>query len=252
MRELSRVPSRDCDILAVEIPSAERIWMPAWIFVPKQPVRRLLIIVEPGGRNSAWQEGGLCQRLAAQGTVVCAPDLRGIGDLRPEYSAGAPAYTGERENEESYAWASLMLGRSLLGQRVTDLLAVIEALSASEWSETPLLAARGRLTIPALCAASLSSKISGLYLTGHLISWRSLVETEMYDHPFANFVPNVLRSTDLPEIAAAIAPRKTIIAGILDGAGQPVPAVEARRTYADSNIEVREKAAWDTAALSQF
>ena len=252
MRELSRVPSRDCDILAVEVPSAQRVWIPAWIFVPKQPVRRLLIIVEPGGRNSAWQEGGLYQRLASQGTVVCAPDLRGIGDLRPEYSAGAPAYTGERENEESYAWASLMLGRSLLGQRVTDLLAVIEALSAREWGGTPLLAARGRLTVPALCAAFLSSKISGLYLTGHLISWRSLVETEMYDHPFANFVPNILRSTDLPELAAAIAPRKIIIAGILDGAGQPVPALEARRTYSGSNIEVREKAAWDTSALSQF
>jgi dienelactone hydrolase len=252
MRELSRVPSRDCDILAVEIPSAEQVWVPAWIFVPKQPVRRLSIIVEPGGRNSAWQEGGLYQRLAAEGTVVCAPDLRGIGDLRPEYSAGAPAYTGERANEENYAWASLILGRSLLGQRVTDLLAVIDALSAREWGGRPLLAARGQSTIPALCAASLAPKIAGLYLAEHLISWRSLADTEMYDHPFANFVPNVLRSTDLPEIASAFAPRKITIAGILDGAGQPVPTLEARQSYSGSNIEVREKAAWDVAALSHF
>jgi hypothetical protein len=120
LRELSRVPSRDCDILAVEIPTTERVWAPAWIFVPKQTVRRLLIAVEPGGRNSQWMEGGLNQRLAAEGTVVCAPDVRGIGDLRPEYSAGAPGYTGPRENEENYAWASLMLGRSLLAQRLGD------------------------------------------------------------------------------------------------------------------------------------
>ena len=134
-RELSRVPSRDCEILAVEVPSAPHVWVPAWIFVPKQPVKRLLIIAEPRGRNSAWAEGALFQRLAAGGTVVCAPDLRGIGDLKPEYSPGAPSYTGEHEDEENYAWASLMLGRSLLGQRVTDLLAVIEALSAEKWGK---------------------------------------------------------------------------------------------------------------------
>lgn len=95
-----------------------------------------------------------------------------------------------------------MLGRSLLGQRVTDLIALIKALSAGEWGGTPLQAARGQLTIPALCAAFLAPQIAGLYLTQHLISWRSLMETEMYHHPFANFVPNVLRSTDLPAIAA--------------------------------------------------
>jgi hypothetical protein len=74
----------------------------------------------------------------------------------------------------------------------------------------------------------------------------------MYHHPFANFVPNVLRSTDLPEIAAAIAPRKITIAGVLDGGGQPVPVLEARRVYPGSNIEVREVAVWDADALSRF
>ncbi len=241
LRELSRVPSRDCDILAVEIPTAEHVWAPAWIFVPKQRMRRLLIALDSSGRNAHWMEGGLYQQLAAAGTVVCAPDLRGIGDLRPEYSAGAPSYTGEHESEENYAWASLMLGRSLLGQRVTDILAVIEAVSAGEWGGAPLLAARGQLTVPALCAASLTPKITALYLTQHLISWRSLVDTEMYHHPFANFIPDVLRSTDLPEIAAALAPRKITIAG-----------EEARQAYSSSNIEVRAEAAWDVAALSQF
>jgi dienelactone hydrolase len=240
-RELSRVPSRDCEIAAVEVSSGEHVWAPAWIFVPKRPMQRLLIVLEPNGRNAHWTEGGLYQQLAAAGTVVCAPDLRGIGDLRPEYSAGAPGYAGPREDEESYAWGSLMLGRSLLGQRVTDLMAVIEALSAGEWGRAPLLAARGALTVPALCAAFLSPRIAGLYLTEHLVSWRSLAETEMYDHPFANFVPNVLRSTDLPEIAAALAPRRVVIAG-----------EEARPAYSGSNIEVRAEAVWDVAALSQF
>jgi hypothetical protein len=252
LRELSRAPSRDCEILAVEIWTSPHVWAPAWIFVPKQTVRRVLIIVEPNGHNAAWGEGGLYQNLAKQGTVVCATDLRGIGDLRPEYSPGAPSYTAEHEDEENYAWASLMLGRSLLGQRVTDLLAVVEALSAAEWGRRPLIAARGQLTIPALCAAALAPQVDALYLADHLMAWRSLVETENYHHPFANFVPDILRSTDLPEIAAAVAPRKITISHTLDGAGQPVPAQEARRAYAGSHIELREEAAWDTDALLHF
>ena len=252
LRELSRAPSRDCEIIAVEIPSSQRVWVPAWIFMPKQTATRLLIIVEPNGRNTAWGEGGLYQRLAVEGAAVCVPDLRGIGDLRPEYSPGAPGYTGEHEDEDNYAWASLILGRSLLGQRVTDLLAVMEALGASEWGGRPMLAARGQLTIPALCAAALAPQVDALYLADHLLSWRSLVETEMYRYPLANFVPNVLRSTDLPEIAASLAPRKITIAHILDGAGQPVPVQDARRAYAGSHIELRDQAAWDAAALLRF
>ncbi len=183
---------------------------------------------------------------------MCAPDLRGIGDMRPEYSAGAPGYTGPRESEDDYAWASLVLGRSLLGQRVTDLVAVIEALASAEWGGTPLLAARGQLTVPALSAASLSSKVAGLYLADHLISWRSLAGTEDYRHPLANFIPDVLRSTDLPQIAGTLTPRKLILAGVLDGGGKPVPVPDAKRAYSSPNIEIREEAAWDPDVLSRF
>src|SRR5580704_9238007 len=252
LRELSRVPSRDCEILAVEIPTSARVWAPAWIFVPKQAVRRLLIIVEPSGHNTSWAEGGVYQRLAAEGTVVCATDVRGIGDLRPEYTTGSPRFAAEHEDQDSYALASLVLGRSLLGQRVTDLLAVIDAVSAGEWGAKPLLAARGHLTVPALCAAALAPEIAGLYLGDHLISWRSVAQTEMYRHPFANFVPDVLRTTDLPEIAASVAPRKITIAHVLDGRGQPVSVAEARRAYSGSHIEIREETAWDTNAMLHF
>jgi dienelactone hydrolase len=248
-RELSRVPSRDCEIVAIECESSDHVWIPAWIFEPKQSVRRVLLAADPRGRSAQWQEGGLYQRLAAEGTRVYAPDLRGIGDLRPEYSAGSPGYTGPRESETDYAWASLVLGRSLLGQRVADLVTVLRAMGTL--GTVSGLAARGQLTIPALCAASIFGDVH-LYLAEHLISWRSLVDTENYHYPFANFVPDVLRSTDLPEIAATLAPRKLIIAGVLDGAGKPVAVSDAKRAYSSSNIEIREETAWDTDALLHF
>ena len=129
--------------------------------------------------------------------AVCAADVRGVGDLEPQFSPGAAGHARAHQHEEDYAWASLILGRGLLGQRVTDIMALVQAL-AQAYPQSPIMvAARDKMTVPALCAAALEPRISKLYLARHLVSWRSLVESENYSYPLANFVPNILRVTDI-------------------------------------------------------
>ena len=198
---------RECNIHAVEVATAPKVWCPAWLFLPKKEWSKLLLILEPNGRNARWREDDLYHQLAMSGLAVCAPDLRGVGDLEPQYGPGAVGYTREHQTEGEYAWAGLILGHSLLGQRVTDILAIVRALPASA---TIMVAAREKMTVPALCAAALEPRISSLYLSRPLASWRSLVESESYSHPLANFVPDVLRHTDLPQIARSIAPRPVV------------------------------------------
>ncbi len=244
LRVLSSVPARSGKIIAVEVATEERVWIPAWIFHPGRPVAKLIVVVEPGGRNQRWREGELWQTLAEQ-AIVCVPDVRGIGDLAPEFSPGAPDYAREHEEEENYAWSSLVLGRSLLGQRAVDLAQVTRAVQASyPQVKQTLLAASGKLTAPALCAGLLNPAISRLLLSGHLISWRNIVETEMFTHPFSNFVPGALASTDLPEIAAAIAPREILLEGAVDAAGNSVEESRVRESYRSANIKIRTAANW--------
>ena len=108
-----------------------------------------------------------------------------------------------------------------------------------------ILAARGILTVPALFAAALEPAIDSLYLADGLISFRSIVETEVYKYPFGNFVPNLLAHTDLPELTASLAPRRVTLAGAIDGAGNrmSVDAVRAAVSSA-SNIRVLPEPAW--------
>ncbi len=202
---------RDCEIQAVEVNSAKDVWLPAWLFLPARAWEKLLIVVEPNGRNGQWHEDELYPRLAAAGIAVCAADVRGTGDLQPAFSAGAASYTREHQNEENYAWASFILGRSLLGQRVTDILSLTNALATAHPRATLTLAARERMTVPALCAAALDTRIRKTYLAQALTSWRSIAESERYTAPFANFVPDILRHTDLPQISRSIAPRPVIV-----------------------------------------
>ncbi len=199
----------DCEIQAIEVNTAPKVWCPAWLFLPKRPWTKLVMVLEPNGRNARWREDDLYHELARAGVAVCAADVRGVGDLAPQYSAGAASYTGPHQSEENYAWAGLILGRPLLGQRVTDILGIVQALPRSAAIS---VAARDKMTVPALCAAALDKRIGSLYFTNPLPSWRSLAWSEDYSHPLANFVPNVLKSTDIPQIEGSLTPR-TITVG---------------------------------------
>jgi cephalosporin-C deacetylase-like acetyl esterase len=207
-----------CDVQAVEVNSAAKVWCPAWLFLPKQAWTRLVVVLEPNGRNGRWREGDLYDQIASAGVAVCAADLRGVGDLEPQYSPGSVGYRRSHQDEEDYAWAGLMLGRSLVGQRVTDIVAIVQAVAAAYPQATIGVAARDKMTVPAVCAAALEKRIASVYLSRGLPSWRSLVESETYSHTFANFVPGVLAVTDLPQIARSIAPRRVVTGEAWDAA----------------------------------
>jgi len=244
---LGRVPSRAAEIEAVEVASDEKVWVPAWLFLPKKEdaSKPILVLIEPAGRNARWREGELYQELAARGITVCVPDVRGIGDLTPEVGRGAPRYTRPHNDEEHWAWASLMLGRPLVTQRVRDLLAVCAALRARA-ARKLILAAQGKMTVLATFAASLDPRIDALYLSGGLVSYRSIVETEAYSHPFANFYLSALAGDDLPQRLVKLAPRPVTLAGPVGAAGRPASLEQVPRA---AHIQYRSTAGWSMEAF---
>lgn len=254
---LARVPAEGCEVAAVQVRSSGNVSVPAWLFTPGQrsAVRTAFVLFEPGGRNARWQEGGLYHELAAAGCVVCAADVRGIGELTPELGRGNPHYTRSHEGEEDYAWASLLLGKPLLGQRVTDMLAIVRAVRGdSRLSGGKLVvAALGKMTVPALFAAALEPGIESLYLAGGLVSYSSVLDSEEYSQPFANFLPGILGETDLPFVAAAMDGRRLTIAGAVDGSGRKLSIDEVRRAYSSTPaVNVKQEATWDVETFLHF
>ena len=71
---LQRVPSRGIWIEAVEVASAPQVWLPGWIYRPRNEGRSkpLVIAVDPAGHNTRWHEGELYQNLALKGYTVLA------------------------------------------------------------------------------------------------------------------------------------------------------------------------------------
>ncbi|MDQ6666298.1 MAG: hypothetical protein M3Z23_18120, partial [Acidobacteriota bacterium] len=222
-RVLSQVPSREIEIEVIEVQSGAEVWLPAWVFRPRaaDPAKPVLLMLDPAGRNVHWHEGEIYQELSRKGYVVCAADVRGIGDLAPEYSRGAAGHAASHHAEEDYAWASFILGKSLLGQRVTDMLALLAALRGHPGLEGKRLIvnAKDRLTVPAIFAAAIDGGVNELYLSGGLVSYSSVVEAERYSTPLSNFCWDVLRHADLPEIVAGLRSTKVTMAGTVDASG---------------------------------
>jgi len=117
-------------------------------------------------------------------------------------------------------------------------------------SRRVLVAARGVSTQIAQFAAALEPSIATLYLSGGLVSYQKAVDSETYTHPFGNFAPNLLRHTDLPDLAKAIAPRRVVLAGAVDASGAAIAVAEVREAYRDApNVEVRPEALFTVEAI---
>jgi hypothetical protein len=118
------------------------------------------------------------------------------------------------------------------------------------------VAASGKLTVPAIFAAALEPMIAGLYLNGGLVSFQKVIETEVYHQPFANFVPDLLKHTDLPDVVAGLAPRKVTLAGTTDAKGLAMPAAGVTEIYAAAkqagNISIEAAGEWSAKSLVTY
>lgn len=208
---LSTAHYGDVAVHAMEIPSENPVFLPAWFFVPPpgEAPRDLLLLLEPQGRNGRWREDDLYHRLAKAGFAVCALDVRAIGDLAPEMGRGNPYYARPHSGEDAWAWASMILGRPLLGQRVYDTLATVNALRSLPEAKGRrlVLAGREKMAVPALFAAALDPAIDRVLVTGGLPSYASLLEEEEYKEAFANFLPGVLGVSDVPALRKSLGDR---------------------------------------------
>lgn len=253
LKKLAQVATEGAAIEAVEVRSGPEVWIPAWSFKPEKPAtdRPVLLVLDDRGRNAYAGEDGIYHRLARNGRIVCAADIRGMGDMRPEVGRGNPGYTIPHDSEEDFAWASLILGDSLLAQRVEDILALAQALrnEPAFGNRRLTVAARGRLAVPALFAFAASPGIDSLYLVNALVSYRNLLETENYRQPLSIFAWDLFRFTDLPELAAQAAPRRIHLASSVDAANNRIDLSVLRKIYPAKNIEISAEPRWDENAL---
>lgn len=196
----------------------------------------------------------LIQNLLGRKMAVCLAELRGIGDGRH-----GELYRGRLSPSAGVATSSLMLGNSLLSSRVRDLRTVISYLSSRKdvdpkriglWGDSLATtnSVGSELVVPleatpypeqgeplggvaALVAALFEPHIQAVYVHRGLLSYAAWLDEPFVYQPADSIIRGLLRIADLPDIAAALAPRPLRLEGLVDGCNRPIRQKQVDKTY---------------------
>jgi dienelactone hydrolase len=213
------------------------IRVPALLFGKDAAVKGPVVLyLHEAGKQA---DAGSIEKLVQAGRTVLALDVRGSGETAPGTApANRPNYFGVDYTE---SFLGLHLNRPLLGQRVRDVLAVVAALSA-KGDPAIQVSATGSVAVVALHAAALEPRIREVELRRCLTSWSDVVHTPISHNQLTNVVPGALAVYDLPELAAAVAPRPLTIQAV-SPTGAAVDAERLMKTYTPTvRAYEREKA----------
>ena len=178
------------------------IVVPGLLFATKQKDKLpLMIVLNHRGMSVDAAPGGRLETEMKKGRRVLALDLRGMGETAPGAipPANKPSPFG---NDFKEAFISLHLNRPLLGQRVFDLLSIVSKMGASE------IIATGTTGPIALHAGVLEPSVKSLVIEDSIASWESVARAKVTTDQLTNVVVGVLKKYDLPDLIAAMAPRK--------------------------------------------
>jgi len=158
--------------------------------------------------------------------------LRGMGLSTPRPPNGGPVFY-QRNLSEKFAWANLVLGTPVIGQRVWDILRAADYLNARfdvDVSQIRFLG-QGSAGLAALMAAALDERVRSVLIRGTLATYASIVDSEQYSLLLDWFVPGILQHFDLPDVSASIYPRPLWIVDAVDATGTVLSESAVHQCY---------------------
>jgi dienelactone hydrolase len=149
-------------------------------------------------------------QLARRGYMVFVPELRGFGNRMEadEYREGEPQWISS-----CYAVGvnALLLGKTLLGLRIYDVIRLIDYIQALPDALTDTLGCVGLSGggMVTLFTTALDSRITCAVVSGYFNAFRHSIMAVR--HCLCNFVPGIVRVAEMVEIAGLVAPRPLLI-----------------------------------------
>ncbi len=209
------------------------VLVPALHFLSnKNQTFNLVIHLHGLGKAAETGEDGMIETQVRAGNDVLALDVRGMGETSPSPPTAKPGNFGF-DFKETYL--GLHLNRPLLGQRVYDVLAVMEYLQDDQKAipKVPTTVWGVQTCGPiALHAAALDKRFTAVVTKRSVISWAAVVRSPINFNQLTNVVPGALKAYDLPDLAALILPRGVTVLGGVDPRGEPVTQAVLDETYA--------------------
>ena len=145
------------------------------------------------------EENAFVSTHIGKGHVILLADLRGMGETAENSGANDPKYYNI---EYHNAILSLHTGQPLPGQRVKDIISLLDFISSDDdLKGLPVkIIASGQAAVPALFTAVLDTRIASLELSETIKSYTEITQRPMDKDWFSFVVPGIMNYFDLPDL----------------------------------------------------
>lgn len=177
--------------------------LPCLIYTPllKSAESRIIIYIMEEGKSFLADRDSLIESHMRQGDMLILADLRGMGETGEDEDANDWKYYNQEYNN---AMISLHLGKPIVGQRVTDLLTLIDFSDQFEFGEDiPVqIISSGAAGPVAIYAALFRSQVTSVRVSNSIQSYIDILNHPLEMDWYSYVVPDVLRYFDLKDLAA--------------------------------------------------
>ena len=215
--------------------------IPYLLMIPDKPNNKALIYLHPSGKSAEASVGGEMEWFVRNGFTVLAPDMIGVGEMGPGDFRGDSYIEGVSYN----VWfCSMLIGRSIVWIRAGDVVRLTRLLKKNSGISEVYGFARKEMAPVLLYAAAFDPAITRIALIEPYSSYQSIVMNRFYNPRFVySTVPGALKAYDLPDLAASLAPRKLMMAGVTDGYGKNTDIESINKDLAIIKIAYQNKKA---------
>lgn len=207
------------------------ILIPSLLYIPDAGASKkaAVLMVTGDGKAASAPEA---EQFAMSGTVVLSIDVRGSGETRVETDVNSrefDRYFGDFND----IMTALLVGKTMVGMRALDISRGLDLLASRKEVDANRIYGYGKDAgaLPLLYNSVLDARIRKVVLDGMLVSYESVVNSRVHRRVLEGVVPGMLKSYDLQDLVAALAPRGVWIVSGTDPLGHELPASEVRNEY---------------------
>jgi hypothetical protein len=181
------------------------------VVIPEKAAKdgKVVLCLNETGKDVLLSDETTLNNYVAQGDILVVADLRGYGETADPSSLNDTKYWN---SEYRNTMISLHIGKSIVGQRITDVISLVDFLSSdSRFSGHDLkLKAIGSYGPVAVHAAYFDRRISQTEISGSIKSYVEFLQNPMQRDVYTNVIPGVLNFYDLKDLASKAGKGKVI------------------------------------------
>jgi len=203
---------RTYNLINYQIVRQDEMPVPCVVVMPERvdSAGQFVINLSEAGKDALLSDESTLGKYVNRGDILILADLRGFGETTDPVSLNDTKYWN---HEYRNAMISLHLGKSIVGQRVKDIITLIDFISSdTRFSHLTIkLQADGVYGPAAIHAAYLDKRIYQTEITRSIRSYLEFIKNPLQLDMYSNVIPGVLKYYDLTDLTKKKAGRRSIV-----------------------------------------